>query len=448
MALGCDIQQVSYFDRKHYFYHDQPNGYQITQYYHPYAKNGMITLDEKDGLKEGEKIEVGIKQLQMEQDTARTQEQDAETILVDFNRAGQPLIEIISLPHIHSPRVAAAYVRKVQSILVSVDAATTGMEFGGLRADVNVSVKRSGGIGEHSYAGVYGLGQRTEIKNLSTFKGVEDAIRAERARQINVLKRGRSIEGETRGWSLTEPHKTVRLRGKEGEVDYRYMPDPDIPPLRIGEDLVEYLRQNLPPTPDKMDDMLTKEYGLSAIDANDLRKLEDGRRLLYFQSVVDHMIKLAYSDTDKAALGKAAGNWVLHELGALLSTSDRTWTPGAVKAGKLADIIDLQRQGGLSNTAAKQILRMVFEGDARSVSRIVEEEGLTFVALTDTEYDKLVDVVISEYPEHVKDIQEKGKHGKIKFLLGQMMRDGDKGRIQATTAEEALRRRLLPDETP
>ena len=410
----------------------------------------MITLNETDGVEAGKNIEIGIKQVQMEQDTARTQEQDAETILVDFNRAGQPLIEIISLPHIHSPRVAAAYVRRIQSILLSVDAATTGMELGGLRADVNVSVKRSGiEWGGHSYAGVYGLGQRTEIKNLSTFKGVEDAVRAERARQIMVLKRGGSIDGETRGWSLTKPHETVRLRGKEGEVDYRYMPDPDIPPLRIGEDLIEYLRQNLPPTPNKMDDMLTKQYGLSAIDANDLRNLNDGRRLLYFQDIVDDLIKYAHPGTQRRALGKAAGNWVLHELGALLSTSDQIWTPNAVKASMLAEIIDRQMQGGISNTAAKQVLRIIFQGDQRSVSTIIEDEGLKFVAMSSTEYDQLVDIVINDHPEHVKDIQEKGKHGKIKFLLGQMMRHSEKkGRIQAKTAEEALRRRLLVRETP
>ena len=409
----------------------------------------MVTLNETDGLGAGEKIDIGIKQVQMEQDTARTQEQDAETILVDFNRAGQPLIEIISLPHIHSPRVAAAYVRRTQSILLSVDAATTGMEFGGLRADVNVSVKRSGTEpGGHSYAGVHGLGQRTEIKNLSTFKGIEDAIRAERARQIMVLQGGDSIEGETRGWSLTTPHETVRLRRKEGEVDYRYMPDPDIPPLRIGEDLIEHLRQNLPPTPIEMDDMLTKQYGLSAIDANDLRNLGAGRRLLYFQDVVDDLTKYAHPATQRRVLGKAAGNWILHELGALLSTSDQIWTADTVKASMLAEIIDRQMQGGISNTAAKQVLRMIFEGDQRSVTRIIEDEGLKFVALSSTEYDQLVDVVINDYPEHVKDIQEKGKHGKIKFLLGQMMRHAEKGRIQATTAEEALRRRLSVRETP
>jgi aspartyl-tRNA(Asn)/glutamyl-tRNA(Gln) amidotransferase subunit B len=154
-ALQCAVQQESRFDRKHYFYHDQPSGYQITQYYHPFAKDGRVQVTSVDGLPEGEEMEVRIKQMQMEQDTARTHDQDLTTTLVDFNRAGHPLIEIISLPDIHSPQAAAAYMRRVQALLFSVDAVTTGMELGGLRADVNVSVRRTDGDeGVFSYGGV------------------------------------------------------------------------------------------------------------------------------------------------------------------------------------------------------------------------------------------------------------------------------------------------------
>ena len=172
----------------------------------------------------------------MEQDTAKTTLQPPDTSLLDFNRVGHPLIEIITLPHIHHPQTAAACVRKIQSILQSINAVTTGMEMGGLRADVNVSItpKDSTMGSVQSYFGVTGLGQRTEIKNLSSFKAVEDAIIAERDRQISVLKSGGKIDGETRGWALGST-ETTRLRGKEGEVDYRYMPDPDIAPVIISE---------------------------------------------------------------------------------------------------------------------------------------------------------------------------------------------------------------------
>jgi len=206
----------------------------------PFAKDGHITLYNHDGIapEDGESITIGIKQIQMEQDTAKTIQQPPSTHLLDFNRVSHPLIEIITLPHIHHASTAAACVRKIQSILKTVNAVTTGMEMGGLRADVNVSVRERQRLPEagpgKSYYGVTGLGQRTEIKNLSSFKAVEDAIIAERDRQIDVLEAGGVIEGETRGWTLGST-ETRKLRGKEGEIDYRYMPDPDLEPVIIGE---------------------------------------------------------------------------------------------------------------------------------------------------------------------------------------------------------------------
>jgi len=241
MAFECEIPPQSSFDRKHYFYQDQPNGYQITQYYEPFAKNGKLTLYPRDfppgKFLQSDPIHIGIKQIQMEQDTAKTVQQPPSTHLLDFNRVSHPLIEIITMPEIHDPIVAAATVRKIQIILKAVNACTTGMELGGLRADVNVSVRQreesSQGV-SHSYHGVTGLGQRTEIKNLSSFKAVEDAIIAERDRQIEILESGGVIEGETRGWTLGST-TTKRLRSKEGEIDYRYMPDPDIAPIIISD---------------------------------------------------------------------------------------------------------------------------------------------------------------------------------------------------------------------
>ena len=224
LALGCQIKRQSRFDRKHYFYQDQPAGYQITQYYEPYAVDGKLVLGKSDGLKvEGR--EIGIQQIQMEQDTAKSTMQDSTTALLDFNRAGHPLIEIITRPDMHSAQEAVACVRKIQSILQAVNAVTAGMELGGLRADVNVSVAPSASCS---------LGQRVEIKNLNTLQSIEAAITAEQVRQVNILGAGGQVLGETRGWSLGST-ETTRLRGKEGEVDYRYMPDPDIPPLIIGQ---------------------------------------------------------------------------------------------------------------------------------------------------------------------------------------------------------------------
>ena len=189
-------------------------------------------MDDID-IDEDEVLKVGIKQVQLEQDTAKSVQLPPDKVLLDFNRAGLPLIEIITLPQLHDPRTAAICVKKIQSILQSVNAVSTGMELGGLRADVNVSVRpRSVPKGRHSYHGITGLGQRTEIKNLSSFKAVEDAIIVERNRQIRLIEGGGQVEGETRGWTLGSLH-TRKLRGKENEVDYRYMPDPDIAPLCI-----------------------------------------------------------------------------------------------------------------------------------------------------------------------------------------------------------------------
>lgn len=238
LALNCQISPRSSFDRKHYFYQDQPSGYQITQYYEPFAKDGYLELYPHDfppGVAHSP-IRIDIKQVQMEQDTAKTVQQPPSTHLLDFNRVSHPLIEIITLPQVHDPLVAAVAVRKIQAILKSVNACTAGMELGGLRADVNVSIReRDGPISDydHTYHGVTGLGQRTEIKNLASVKAVEEAIIAERDRQIDILENGGIIEGETRGWTLGSK-TTKRLRGKEGEVDYRYMPDPDIPPVLIS----------------------------------------------------------------------------------------------------------------------------------------------------------------------------------------------------------------------
>jgi aspartyl-tRNA(Asn)/glutamyl-tRNA(Gln) amidotransferase subunit B len=241
LAFGCTIQQRSSFDRKHYFYQDQPAGYQITQYYEPFATDGHLVLYPHDfpaGTKLADApIKIGIKQVQMEQDTAKTVHQPPSTHLLDFNRVSHPLIEIITLPHIHDPLVAAACVRKIQTILKTVNACTAGMEMGGLRADVNVSIRERSGQpndSSHSYSGVTGLGQRTEIKNLASVKAVEEAIIAERDRQIELLESGGAVQGETRGWTVGSK-TTKRLRGKEGEIDYRYMPDPDIAPVFIAK---------------------------------------------------------------------------------------------------------------------------------------------------------------------------------------------------------------------
>ncbi|KAK2737297.1 hypothetical protein FQN57_000381 [Myotisia sp. PD_48] len=446
IAFGCEIQNVSHFDRKHYFYHDQPAGYQITQYYEPYARNGAIYLHSHDGIakEDGDSVRVGIKQIQMEQDTGKSQELPSHAFLLDFNRVSRPLIEIITLPEIHTPATAAACVKKIQATLQACGAVNTGMEMGGLRADVNVSVRRTDGPrGNCSYENVSGLGQRTEIKNLSSFKAVEDAIIAERDRQIAVLEAGGAIEGETRGWTIGST-ETKKLREKEGSVDYRYMPDPDLRPVVIGEDLVQHLRSNMPPMPDELLHTLRHDpsYGLSIEDAKPLIELDDCARLDYYQDAID-ILKSLCSSSDSFAGGKVTGNWVLHELGGLFSKSESAWDSQRVPAQSLAEIIHLLMNSKITGSTAKSLLAIVFEGDKRSVQQIVEQENLILRPLSREEYVAMAEEVISLNPQMVAQIRDKGQHGKIGWFVGQIKRMGEKGRVEAHKAEEVIRELIL-----
>ncbi|KAJ5953644.1 hypothetical protein N7454_000540 [Penicillium verhagenii] len=441
IALNCQIQPVSRFDRKHYFYQDQPSGYQITQYYEPFARNGYIDLFDYDGIapEDGERVRIDIQQVQLEQDTAKSQEYPGPTStqLLDFNRVSHPLIEIITLPQIHTPATAAACVRKLQSILLACGAVTTGMELGGLRADINVSIRRrSETLG--------GLGQRTEIKNLSSFKAVEDAIVAEKNRQIAVLESGGKVQGETRGWTIgsTETHL---LRGKEGAVDYRYMPDPDIPPLVIGEDLIARLQETLPMAPDTLlMQLIGPEYGLPLEDAKPLIELDDGARLEYYQDVVDILHKDDLDKSTQAALARMAGNWVLHELGGLLTKADETWRSDIVPAQSLADLIDHIHRNLVTGPTAKQVLAAIFDGDHRPVPQMLEEDNLLLRPLSREEYITLAESVIALNPEMIEQIRG-GQLGKLGWFVGQMMRTGEKGRVEAPKAESFLRELILEE---
>ncbi|KAL4940932.1 hypothetical protein BDV06DRAFT_12302 [Aspergillus oleicola] len=446
ISLNCDIQPVSRFDRKHYFYQDQPAGYQITQYYEPFAREGYLDLFKHDGIapEDGDHVRIGIKQIQLEQDTAKSHEYPPSTQLLDFNRVSHPLIEIITMPQIHTPATAAAFVRKIQAILQSCSAVTTGMELGGLRADINVSVRLRSDSGVHQYGSVGGLGQRTEIKNLSSFKAVEDAIIAEKNRQIAVLESGGAIEGETRGWTIGST-ETRKLRGKEGEVDYRYMPDPDIPPLRIGEDIVSALINGLPTAPDVLIDMLVGQYGLPIEDAKPLVELEDGARLEYYQDLVD-ILRDLQKDVDKTAqstLGRVAGNWVLHELGGLLTKADLPWDAQRVTPGSLASIIDQLQRKRITGATAKQVLAMVFDGDQRPIPQLLEEENLILRPLSREEYIALAEAAIELNLQMVEQIRDKNQLGKLGWFVGQMMRMGEKGRVEAPKADSILRELIL-----
>lgn len=414
----------------------------------PFAKNGYVNLFDYDGIapEDGNHVRVDIKQIQLEQDTAKSLDYPPSTQLLDFNRVSHPLVEIITMPQIHTPATAAACVRKIQAVLQSCSAVTTGMELGGLRADVNVSVRRRDeSPGTQEYDGMSGLAQRTEIKNLSSFKAVEDAIVAEKNRQIDVLENGGVIEGETRGWSIGST-ETRRLRGKEGAVDYRYMPDPDIPPLFIGQDLIAGLQTKLPTSPDELVQFLIgPEYRLPVEDAKPLIELDDGVRLEYYHDVVDILNDLQADIHDKSHkdLKRTVGNWVLHELGGLLSKAGLSWDAELVSARSLAELIDQHQRKRITGPTAKEVLAMVFDGDRRPVPQLIQEENLILRPMSREEYVALAQAAIAVKPEMVSQISDKQQLGKLGFYVGQMIRMAEKGRVEAPKADEVLREIIL-----
>jgi len=452
LALNCDIQRVSRFDRKHYFHWDQPSGYQITQYYEPFAKNGRIELLERDGIaaEDGESITVGIQQVQMEQDTAKTMAQPGEVHWLDFNRVGVPLIEIITLPEIHHPATAAALVRKVQIMLSAVDACISGMETGGLRADVNVSVRRTDDATGK-------LGTRTEIKNLSSFKSVEDAIIAERDRQIALLEAGGVVEGETRGWAIGST-ETRHLRGKEGEVDYRYMPDPDLGPVVIDEQLVRHLASSSGLAPDTEADQMIRDYGLTAKDAMSLMALDDGARIQYFYNVLgalEQNLGASAETTTDRGLPMLAANWCLHELGKLTElSSDLGMTAEGeckVPSADLAALLYHLHRKEVTAKVAKELLWAIFRGEISTggVTEAIEANGLWFRELSEQEYVDLADEVVAGEDKILGEFQRfaegKGKsypQGKLMFLVGKMMRAGPEQRMDPSSAERVVKARI------
>ena len=449
IALGCEVQRKSGWDRKHYFHWDQPNGYQITQYYQPFAVNGQLKLEPEDGvpaadLNGAEAITIGIKQIQMEQDTAKTTHHPPSTYHVDLNRAGHPLIEIITLPQIHSPQTAAALVRKIQGTLKSVDACVTGMELGGLRADVNVSVRQRGTEGTSEYSGVKGLGQRTEIKNLSSFAMIEAAIIAERDRQIGVLESGGVIEGETRGWSLGAT-ETTRLRGKEGEVDYRYLPDADLPPLFIGRDLVKTLKSTLPELPNETIGRIQAMYGLSPKDAKTIYGLDDGERLEYMEEVVELIMTDYHTDhkkRDPLKFGKMASNWILHELGGLLTTKNTEWSQMNIPAQDFAHLLSNLDYKQITARSAKQLLARLHERpldhSRQPVGDLIDEMNLRLRPLSNEAYEALAKEVMDENPDMVAAVREKRQKGKMMWIVGQMVRRGEEGTVEPERAKKVV----------
>jgi len=409
LGLKARINSKSVFDRKNYFYPDLPQGYQISQYKSPIVGEGEVAVDMPDG----ETVRIGIERLHLEQDAGKLlHDQHATMSLVDLNRSGVALMEIVTKPDLRSADEAKAFVGKLRTILRYLGTCDGDMEKGNLRADVNVSVRKPGAP----------FGTRCEIKNLNSIRFIGQAIEHEAWRQISAIEDGGKIEQETR---LFDPHKgeTRSMRSKEEAHDYRYFPDPDLLPLELSPSLVADSRAGLPELPDDKKARFVHEYGLSAYDAGVL--------------VAERETAEFYETIAKGRDAKAAANWVINELFGRLNREGKEISASPVSEAQLGALLDLLTEGTISGKIAKEVFEIVWNegGDPRA---IVEARGLKQV--TDlSALEKLVDGIIADNPDKVADAKTNPKA--IGWFVGQVMKaSGGKANPQAVN--DLLKKRL------
>ena len=404
LGLNAQINLRSVFDRKNYFYPDLPQGYQISQYKSPIVGEGEVVVE----LADGRSVAVGIERLHLEQDAGKSlHDQNPSMSLVDLNRSGVALMEIVSKPDIRSSEQAKAYVAKVRSILRYLGTCDGDMEKGNLRADVNVSVRKPGGP----------LGTRCEIKNMNSINFIGQAIEHEARRQIEIIEDGGSIDQETR---LFDPNKgeTRSMRSKEEAHDYRYFPDPDLLPLEFSEAYVAGLKANLPELPDQKKARFMSEFCLSPYDASVL--VAERESADFYETVLQNLALVRD--------GKLAANWVINELFGRLNKEGRDISASPVSAPQLAAIVDMIGEGTISGKIAKDLFEIVWleGGDPRA---LVEARGMKQV--TDLgAIEKVVDDIVAANPDKVE--QARAKPQLIGWFVGQVMKSsGGKANPQA-----------------
>ncbi len=416
LALHCSIPELSKFDRKSYFYPDLPKGYQISQYDMPFCQNGWLEIEHDGATKR-----IGITRAHLEEDTGRLLHQTDETgenySLVDWNRSGMPLLEIVSEPDMRSPEEARLYMQKLRSILVYLGVSSGRMEEGSLRCDANVSVRPRGEMK---------LGTKTEIKNMNSFRAVQRALEYEAARQIQVLREGGRIIQETRGW-VESRGETVSQRTKEYADDYRYFPEPDLPPVAIPGAWVEEIRARMPELPDARRERFVAQYQLSLHDAEQLtaeRAVAD-----FFEATVK-----ATTRGDEIARAKTAANWILGELARLMNAAGQEVQDIKVTPVGLAGLLDAIDAGTISGKQGKEILDRAFSS-GETPAEIIQREGIAQLSDTDA-LEAIAQAVIAENPKAVEDYK-KGKTTAVQFLVGQVMRQ-TKGRAKPDIVQPIL----------
>lgn len=415
LATNCTINKYSKFDRKNYYYPDLPKNWQTSQYDLPIAEKGWVDIDVN-----GEKKRIRLTRIHMEEDAGKLVHsgatiKDSAASNVDYNRTGVPLIEIVSEPDMRSAAEARAYMEKIKAILEYIDVSNCRMEEGNLRADINVSLRP---VGSDK------LGTRTEMKNINSFKSLEDAINYEIERQEEVLSDGGTIVQETRTFD-PERGVTLSMRSKENAHDYRYMPEPDLPPIVTTGEEIEAFRKSLPELPDARRERLEKEYGLSAYDAGIITASRQMAE--YFDAVIA-----------TGADAKLAANWMMSDLAKNLNAENITIDASPVDAKRLGEMINLIGKGTISSKIGKKVFAEMWQ-NPDPPEKIVKDKGL--VQITDTgAIEAIVKDVIAKNEKAVTDYKNGNKKA-IGALVGQVMK-ASKGKANPQMANELLAKHL------
>ncbi|MBO6946813.1 MAG: Asp-tRNA(Asn)/Glu-tRNA(Gln) amidotransferase subunit GatB [Rhodospirillales bacterium] len=412
LGLRAAINKYSVFERKNYFYADLPQGYQISQYLHPIVGEGVVTLD----LSDGSTRDVGIERLHLEQDAGKSiHDQDPKRSMIDLNRAGVVLMEIVSKPDIRSPEEAGAYLKKLRAILRYLGTCDGNMEEGSMRADVNVSVRPKGADE---------LRTRVEVKNVNSVRFVMQAIEVEAERQVEVWEDGDEVVQETR---LFDPNKgeTRAMRTKEFAHDYRYFPDPDLLPVRFDDDFIERIKATLPELPDDKKDRFINDMGLSAYDAGVL--------------VADRETAAYFEDAAKGRDAKTVANWLTTNLFGALKKLDKGIGESPVSAIHLGELVGLIEDETISTKIAKDVFEEMLK-TSKAPGDIVEEKGLK--QITDTgAIEAIVDQVIADNPEQADEVRG-GNDKAIGWFVGQVMK-ASQGKANPGQVNGLLRAKLL-----
>jgi aspartyl-tRNA(Asn)/glutamyl-tRNA(Gln) amidotransferase subunit B len=392
LATNCTIAQESLFDRKHYFYPDLPKNYQITQQFKPICTSGYIPIR----LSDGSTKKINLTRIHMEEDAGKNIHSDiSKESFVDLNRAGTPLLEMVSEPEISNAEEAKTYLKTLRSIVQYLGICTGNMEEGAFRADTNISVRKKG---------VTTFGTRVELKNINSFKFISDAIEYELKRQIERLEVGKTIQQETRLWD-SKIGATFAMRTKEEAADYRYFNDPDLPIVRVDSEWIEQIRKQLPELPYEKFERLTTKLGLSAYEADIL--VEDLDLANYFDQA--HAISKS----------KQVINWILRDLLGYVKENNITLKECAVTPQKLAAIIDMIESNKINNHAAKEVFALVAQTGGEPAA-IVKEKGLKQIGSID-ELDAIIKKIVDENPDTVAAYKQ-GKDRLFGFFVGQAMK--------------------------